>query len=97
MERNSTLKRHDKPTRSRAALNGPPCVAVMDRTGRIYTIPWFRTTAWSGSRPTLQILIEKLAWKKRSSRPKLLSHIGLANLPAWCAGIAQRVQLWWRA
>jgi hypothetical protein len=97
MEHNSTLKRHDKPTRSRAAFNSPPCAAVMDRTGRIHTIPWFRTTAWSGSKPTLQMLIEKLAWKKRSTRPKLLSYIRLASLPAWYAGIAQRVQLWWRA
>jgi hypothetical protein len=97
MEHNSTLKHHDKPTRSRAAFNSPPCAAVMDRTGRIHTIPWFRTTAWSGSKPTLQMLIEKLAWKKRSTRPTLLSYIRLASVPAWYAGIAQRVQLWWRA
>jgi hypothetical protein len=61
MERNSTHKRRDKPARSRAAFNTSPSVAVMDRTGRIHTMPWLRTTAWWGSKSTLQMVIEKLA------------------------------------
>ena len=97
MARNSTFKRHDKPTRTHAAFNSTPCLAIMDRTGRIHTVPWLRTTPWVDPKPTLQMLLEKLTWNKPSARSKPLSIVKLASLRAWYARVVRRAQLWWQA
>jgi hypothetical protein len=60
MDHNATLAHHDKPARSRAASNSAPCLAIMDRTGRIYTVPWSRATRRLDVRPIVRMLIAKL-------------------------------------
>ena len=99
MKSNSTIARGNRPTRSRAAFNSVPSVAVMDRTGRIRTIPWFRTATWTGYKPMVQLVVEKATWWRSIGRSKLLAAIAasLANVQDWYTRMARHAQLWWQA
>ena len=98
MKSNSTLARGNRPLRSRAAFNSLPSVAVMDRTGRIRTLPWFRTAAWTAYKPLVQMLAERAAWWGSIGRSKLLAAIAasLANVRDWYTRLARHAQLWWK-